>query len=259
MTQGSINFDRASEYYDATRGFPEGIAEKISQFLAEMLGLTPQDRLLEIGVGTGRLALPISSHVGHITGVDISRNMMRQLLKKRSNQPVSVAEADAHYLPFVSAAFDCAYIVHVLHLVADPLRVLDELSRVIKPQGMLLHMHNQMHHNNEMKLIATAWNKHKPQRRTGVDWFEGDDFVRDAGWQYVTRHVYTYETQTTPRQFIEGIEKRRWSNTWDADEKQLQRGLAAVRRAVDVHLDGNADVVLPRTEEFIISVYRPPA
>lgn len=259
MTQESINFDRASEYYDATRGFPEGVADKISQFLASSLELTAQDRLLEIGVGTGRLALPIAPHVGHITGVDISRNMMRKLLEKRSNQPVSVAEADAHHLPFVSDAFDYAYIVHVLHLVAEPLRVLDELRRVIKPQGMLLHMHNRMRHDNEMKIIADIWNKHKPQRRTGVDWFEGDDFVRDAGWQNVTQHVYTYESHTTPRQFIEGIEKRRWSNTWSADEEQLQRGLAAVWRAVDEHLDGNADNVLPRTEEFIISVYRQPA
>ena len=36
----SVNFDRAADYYDATRGFPEGIAEKVGAYLAEKLGFS---------------------------------------------------------------------------------------------------------------------------------------------------------------------------------------------------------------------------
>lgn len=87
----SINFDRASHFYDATRGFPPEVATQIGGFLAASGNLTHQNNVLEIGIGTGRIALPLAPYVGSIVGVDISRNMMLRLREKQNGASIHLA------------------------------------------------------------------------------------------------------------------------------------------------------------------------
>ena len=57
MTNASVSFDRAAEYYDRTRALPTELARRQTEMLAGVLaGRGP---VLEIGVGTGRIALPL--------------------------------------------------------------------------------------------------------------------------------------------------------------------------------------------------------
>lgn len=142
----SISFDRAVEYYDSTRGYPPEIAEAIGSALIGATDATPQTRFLEVGVGTGRIALPIIARGHDYTGVDISAAMMSRLraklvdLERETGRPPSVRllEADAQTLPFDSASFDVVLAVHVFHLVSDPRAAWHEAFRVLRPGGMLL-------------------------------------------------------------------------------------------------------------------------
>lgn len=90
MSEGSVSFDRAAEYYDRTRVTdPEALEETLGLLERELGG---RGRLLEIGVGTGALAVPLSERGHHVVGVDISPAMLAQLRKKSSTLPVAVAE-----------------------------------------------------------------------------------------------------------------------------------------------------------------------
>jgi ubiquinone/menaquinone biosynthesis C-methylase UbiE len=71
MTTQSVAFDRAAHFYDDTRGFPAGEDRAVAALISQAGGLTATSRILEIGIGTGRIALPLASHVGAIYGVDI--------------------------------------------------------------------------------------------------------------------------------------------------------------------------------------------
>jgi len=53
-------FDRAADIYDQTRGFPPGVGDRVAAALVDFVGLKPDDRILEIGVGTGRIAKPLA-------------------------------------------------------------------------------------------------------------------------------------------------------------------------------------------------------
>jgi SAM-dependent methyltransferase len=94
---------------------------------------------LEIGVGTGRMALPLADAGIPVTGVDLSEPMLRRLVEKASGEPpVPVAVADATRLPFDGARFGAAIFCHVLHLIPHWRRALDEALRVVRPGGIVL-------------------------------------------------------------------------------------------------------------------------
>src|SRR5688572_23888711 len=102
MPSESINYDRAADFYDETRAYPEGIVEEIAAFIAKKAFLKPDTNMLEIGIGTGRIALPMSAHVVSLVGVDISSRMMAKLREKQTSEPIQLAQANAEHLPFAA-------------------------------------------------------------------------------------------------------------------------------------------------------------
>src|SRR4051794_8638282 len=101
-----VPFDRAAEYYDATRGYAEGSAERIRDAIVAYTGAGRNTRFLELGVGTGRIALPFIRAGYDCTGVDISPAMLARLADKLSGDMgtttyrFQLREADITALPF---------------------------------------------------------------------------------------------------------------------------------------------------------------
>ncbi|HSH32448.1 MAG TPA: class I SAM-dependent methyltransferase, partial [Actinomycetota bacterium] len=111
----SIAFYRAAEYYDDTRGLSEEGVRHTTEALAEVFrGGGP---ILEVGVGTGQVALPLHDAGVPVMGVDLSRPMLSKLLAKAGGAlPFPLVEGDAASLPFTDDAFGGAYLRWVLHL-----------------------------------------------------------------------------------------------------------------------------------------------
>ena len=129
----SISFDRAAGYYDQTRGFPPGIGDEVAAAAVDLIG--PSARILEIGIGTGRIARPMLARGYSITGVDLSRNMMGRLLEAvpAGGASPALVEADATRLPLPPAVFDAVVSVHVFHLIAGWREALAEARRCLRP------------------------------------------------------------------------------------------------------------------------------
>jgi SAM-dependent methyltransferase len=139
-----VSFDRAAEYYDATRGYQAGSAERIRDAIVAHTGAGLATRWLELGVGTGRVALPFIRAGYDYTGVDLSQAMMNRLVGNLAEDPgrsgyrFQLYQGDITELPFEDSGFDVIIMVHVLHLVADWQAVLREARRVLRPGGWLL-------------------------------------------------------------------------------------------------------------------------
>ena len=132
-----VSFDEAAPYYDETRGLsPEASAATTELFVAEF---ERSDRLLEVGVGTGLLALPLIERGFRVHGVDLSHPMILRL-REAVRPPASpgLIIADATRLPFRSGSFGGVFIRHVLHLIPDWQRALTEVTRVVQPGGRFL-------------------------------------------------------------------------------------------------------------------------
>ena len=92
MTVGqSINFDRAAQYYDDTRGFPPGVDQDVAKTIARAGQLTTASRELEFGVRTGRIALPLANYVASVHGLDLARPMMLRLRAKQTDEAIYLA------------------------------------------------------------------------------------------------------------------------------------------------------------------------
>jgi SAM-dependent methyltransferase len=101
--------------------------------------LDGRDLSLEIGVGTGRIALPLAERGIHLVGVDLARSMLSRLVGKAGGiSALDLVAADVTQLPLADASVDAVLGCHVLHLIPDWRGALGEASRVLRPGGVLL-------------------------------------------------------------------------------------------------------------------------
>ena len=106
----------------------------------ESLGIRPGDRVLEVGIGTG---LNLSYYPRHcqLVGVDISEEMLNRARDRIRRLGLSSARArvmDATRLEFPDGSFDRAVATYAVSAVPEPLRVLQEMARVVRPGGVLV-------------------------------------------------------------------------------------------------------------------------
>jgi ubiquinone/menaquinone biosynthesis C-methylase UbiE len=111
----------------------------------EHAGLKVGESVLDVGCGTGTLAIAAKSHVGFagkVYGVDVSPEMIARARKKAKKAAADIAFENAFVenLPFPDATFDVVLSTTMLHHLPDTARrqCLREVGRVLKPGGRLL-------------------------------------------------------------------------------------------------------------------------
>lgn len=97
--------------------------------------------VLEIGVGSG-LNLPIyhKDQVKHLTAIDPSINIWKKNKVNISKLPFgfSFCEAYAENIPMDNSCFDSVVITYTLCTISDTLKAMEEIRRVLKPDGQLI-------------------------------------------------------------------------------------------------------------------------
>ncbi|MCC6804822.1 MAG: methyltransferase domain-containing protein [Anaerolineae bacterium] len=258
MSNDSVAFDRAADYYDRTRGFPPGVETDVAAMMAAAGGFTLASRVLEIGVGTGRIALPLSAHVGAYVGIDLARPMMDRLHAKRQRERIFLVQGDATRLPFPDDSFDGVVAVHIFHLIPGWHTVLDELVRVLRPGAPLVHGGNG-------RLLAdtllTVWRKATRETNEtagAIPTERRESFLPENGWRETGEaRTLRFTVERSPEEFINQMEQRVFSSTWRMTDAQIERGIAALRAYVAKHY---ADPTQPETVEasFNAQAYLPP-
>jgi SAM-dependent methyltransferase len=252
----SIGFDRAADIYDATRGFPPGVAERVASLVEQAAGLGSQGSLLEIGVGTGRLALPLAARGVRVTGVDLSRRMMARLLAKRGDLPVEVVWADATLLPFPRGSFDAALAVHVFHLIPRWREVLGEIARVLPARGVLVHAGDDR--TADWAQWRDALGRSHSVCNVGVPHAQIETFPEQQGWELVgDPHQLAFSRRLEPQRLVDGLLRRDWSWTWGLTDAQVAEAAESLR-ATFVRRFGGLDSSVEVPSGFWVRVYRPP-
>ena len=148
-------YDVHSSFYDVT--FGKLVKRRIEEAIRHM-NIADTDRVLDLGIGTGA-SLNFYPNRGRIIGVDLSAGMLREARKKiveRNLDHATVFQADALRLPFGDDTFDHIFISHVISVVSDPIRLVQEAQRVAKP-GARIVIVNHFQSTNRFLAMLEKW------------------------------------------------------------------------------------------------------
>lgn len=138
-------FDRIAGVYDLLNGvMTAGLHHRWRARAAELAGVGPGSRVLDVATGTGDLAIELCHRVGEsgsVLGSDFSEAMLQRARAKasRTQAPnLSFEWADATKLPYPTGSFDAATVGFGARNFGDLASGLAEMARVVKPGGRVV-------------------------------------------------------------------------------------------------------------------------
>ena len=143
-------YDGYSSVYDFL--FSSIFFPRIQSAIGSM-DIEPGDSILDVGVGTG-LSLPVYPDFCKVTGIDLSDQMLgkaRNKAKKLGLSNVALQQMDAMNIEFPDNSFDKVFLSHVVSVVPDPSKTINEVKRVCKPGGNIVIVN---HFQSPNKIVA---------------------------------------------------------------------------------------------------------
>ena len=122
------------------------IAEKFGREMAEKLNSRAftNGRILDVGCGFGATAIVLAQSLpqSEVVGVDLSDPLLafaNKMVRDNSmGERITFEKADVQEIPYEDDSFDALINLQMLHIVEDPIAMLDEMERVLTPDGVLL-------------------------------------------------------------------------------------------------------------------------
>jgi ubiquinone/menaquinone biosynthesis methyltransferase len=137
-------FDRIAGRYDLMNSvMSAGLHHRWRSRAADLSGVVPGDRALDVCCGTGDLALELKRRIGgqgSVVGLDFSDPMLELARQKaaETDLPVDYVRGNALELPFEDASFDAATVGFGIRNVVDLEAALAEMGRVVRPGGRVV-------------------------------------------------------------------------------------------------------------------------
>lgn len=146
------------------------------------LKMQSQEKVLEVGVGTG-LNLPFYPAGCEVYGIDFSHEMLKKARQKRHQAKVHLKYGEAGSLPFPDDFFDKAVGTFVIRVSPKPKKILAEVSRVVKKDGVFV-IYDQFK-GNQHSFLTALWKSLAKLFGWGQD-YSIDDLLAQTSWEKVS-------------------------------------------------------------------------
>jgi ubiquinone/menaquinone biosynthesis C-methylase UbiE len=254
-----VDFSSNASIYDRRHGAV--LALGVARQLASLAEIRSRSRVLDIGAGTGRVAISFAALGYETVALDPSLSMLNELRQKAPDTEIHAVAGEAERLPFRDGTFDAVILARVLYLMADWQKVLEQAYEVSKPGGSLLHEWGNGEADEEWvqirekarTLFEEAGVKHPfhPGARSEA---EVDDFLPKLGF------IRKNELQTGPgpsmtlREFVQKIVSGESSYIWNVPKDVQESCLPRLKDWTESTFDLDEFIPIPR--ELRWAIYR---
>jgi ubiquinone/menaquinone biosynthesis C-methylase UbiE len=166
MSQETDQVAPANPAYLYESFFVPAIHGPFADILIERVPPRPGDFVLDVGCGTGAVALRVAAALagkgGAVTGLDVNPNMLEIARSHpKTATPIAWVEFDATELPFSDREFDLVLCQQSLQFFPDRAATVREMNRVLSPGGRLgMSVWRSIEHQTLMRLIDESIERH---------------------------------------------------------------------------------------------------
>jgi len=142
MNKKTAEYDYEASSYDKDR-FVSKLGQHFDFMHKKIVGdfiHASENSVLDVGTGTGRFATWLAKKGFNVTGVDVSKEMLKRAkIKAQSTKKnVGVVLADMRFLPFRTGLFDSCVCINVIDHISNVNKFFQEVSCVLKPKGFFI-------------------------------------------------------------------------------------------------------------------------
>lgn len=258
-------YDRIAQYYDQTRWLTEAIAEEVAEFIVNLVEANPDTSFLEAGVGTGINVLPLVKRGYAVTGIDVSQEMLNQFRQKLSavTSNLNLICTDASQLDFPDWSFDAVLTVHMIHTVANWQIFLDEITRVLKPNGFYLNaqcitpptrLEFEDYFQKILAQYEAQYSQPEPNPLAKIN-IGIDQYFFNKGYQSNYFVAKEWKVSNTVRELLSFFKLRVYGFCWRVSEEIFEEAIAEFENFCIEHY-GSLDTELSSKAKFEIWAYQ---
>ena len=193
-------------------------------------------RLLDLGCGTGRFAIPIAKNLGFkVTGADYSKEMLDKAREKDTAGLVKWDIQDAQNLSYPVDSYDIVFMSHVLHHCEDPDKVIRECYRILTKRGVILVRHGsmeQIQNDVEHTFFPEALAVDKARIYTS---FKLEDSLKNAGFLNITSEEVLQQTFVSAKEHLERVQMKNTSTLTMIPQDAFERGVRRLEEYITTH------------------------
>jgi ubiquinone/menaquinone biosynthesis C-methylase UbiE len=172
------SYDRTSNTYNDFMKYDvenQSILPTYNQLFSK-LKIPSNPKTLDIGCGTGISTFEIAkkfNNVGQFYGIDFSAKMIQKANETASSYGYKnflFSKGDAEQLDFPDSFFDIVTSCYTIHFIPDKQKAIQEMHRILKPNGQVALLYHGLHHINEVLSLLSDLGDKYPEYLGDIDW-----------------------------------------------------------------------------------------
>ncbi len=228
----SVDYDRIAGEYDLRylRSDYSGVETTLTAFVGQRV----DQRVLEVGCGTGHWLRALSGRGIRPTGLDASAQMLSHA--KAHAPAAALARGAAEHLPWATGSFDRLYCINAFHHFSDKIAFLHDAMRVLCPGGVMMIVGLDPHTGVDQWYIYDYFvnaleidRRRYPASGQTRAWMQGAGFV-----DCVTREIQHLPVRFDAQSALEQgrLDKSATSQLSVLTDEEYRQGIERVRAAI---------------------------
>lgn len=215
--------------------------------------------VLDVGAGTGRVAIPLALRGCNVVALEPAHGMLDKLRTKAGDTKLSVVVGEGGQLPFSAGCFDAVVIARLLYLTTDWPEILREVHRVIAVGGSLLHEWGNGQVDEEWVQIREEARSLFEQAGSRDPFHPGvrseaeiDEDLESLGFVRTAHFTMGPGSSITLREFLRRLTEGELSYIWGVPENVRTECLPRLTRWSEQTFDLERPIPMPREVRWTV-------